>query len=67
MAKELKEERETNTLRIKTCFQSLAKGTKRRKRNQFLKNYDLLPIKSKRNKKENKKQIPYGLRLAPTH
>ena len=25
--KELKEERETNSLRIKTCFQSMAKGT----------------------------------------
>ena len=25
--KELKEERETNSLRIKTCFQSMEKGT----------------------------------------
>ena len=28
--KQLKEERETNSLRIKACFQSLAKGTSRK-------------------------------------
>ena len=34
--KELKEERVTNSLRIKTCFQSMANGTSRRIRNLFL-------------------------------
>ena len=35
--KALKDERETNSLTIKTIFHSIAKSTKRRKRNQLLK------------------------------
>ena len=35
--KALKGERESNSLRIKTSFHSIAKSTKRRNRNKFLK------------------------------
>ena len=34
--KELKEEGEANSISLKTCFQSIAKGTQRRIKSQFL-------------------------------
>ena len=56
--KEHKEEGETNSLRIKTYFQSIAKVTQRRMRNKFPINYVFIPFIGKMNLKKKEKLVP---------
>ena len=52
-----------NSLRIKTCLQSMAKATRRRMKNQLHIDQDLLPFNGQNNFKKKEKLIPRGLRL----